>query len=387
MKKKIIAFVLALSLAITPTICNPNTVSAATKSKKITIYKGQTVKYTLIGIINSKVKWKVTSGKNKVSIKTSGKYKKNVKIKGKKVGKAVVRAKVGSSVFKFKVKIKNKPKKTTSTTKPTTKVPEKNESTVENTTTKASTTENTTTTKKPETENSTTESNNKTKTVTKTIDVVPQYTEGESALINGSYTPERYYYINNEKHVYSTAGIGFGFESGKHYTKVRITLDRKIENAKIVYLDGSPQSKPKTLEDAYTFNESNGYSYETTGYFGTYGFASSIKVETNDSNVKGSATCFNEGSYNYNVNLTDISGYDMLILDPNYSLLAKMGPAMYIFNTRPDLGESATPSAIIGSINDNTVLLPSDAKLATFSLDTNNTNLGIIQYTYKLVKK
>lgn len=94
-----IALILVLSLSIIPL----TNVSAAAKVKlnktKATIYVGKTITLKLKNN-KSKVKW--SSSNKKVATVT-----KKGKVKGKKVGKATITAKIGKKKYKCKVTVKN----------------------------------------------------------------------------------------------------------------------------------------------------------------------------------------------------------------------------------------------------------------------------------------
>ena len=127
-KSRILAVILSLAMVFSMAGISGFNVSAAAKlnKKKITISVGQTVKLK-VKKNSKKVKWK-SSNKKIVTVSKKG------KIKGKKVGKATITAKIGKKKLKCKVKVVAKKTKNDKTVKPanpsqvpvaTTKAPDK----------------------------------------------------------------------------------------------------------------------------------------------------------------------------------------------------------------------------------------------------------------------
>ena len=127
-KSRILAVILSLAMVFSMAGISGFNVSAAAKlnKKKITISVGQTVKLK-VKKNRKKVKWK-SSNKKIVTVSKKG------KIKGKKVGKATITAKIGKKKLKCKVKVVAKKTKNDTTVKPanpsqapvaTTKAPDK----------------------------------------------------------------------------------------------------------------------------------------------------------------------------------------------------------------------------------------------------------------------
>lgn len=89
---------------------------ARLSNRKITISVGKT-KLVRLKNVSKKVTWKVISGKKVVKlVKKLGKYKNTVKIKGRKAGKAVLRAKCNRKTYKVRIIVnekKTKPKEET----------------------------------------------------------------------------------------------------------------------------------------------------------------------------------------------------------------------------------------------------------------------------------
>ena len=127
-RSRILAVILSLAMVFSMAGISGFNVSAAAKlnKKKITISVGQTVKLK-VKKNSKKVKWK-SSNKKIVTVSKKG------KIKGKKVGKATITAKIGKKKLKCKVKVVAKKTKNDTTVKPanpsqapvaTTKAPDK----------------------------------------------------------------------------------------------------------------------------------------------------------------------------------------------------------------------------------------------------------------------
>ena len=111
-KSRILAVILSLAMVFSMAGISGFNVSAAAKlnKKKITISVGQTVKLK-VKKNSKKVKWK-SSNKKIVTVSKKG------KIKGKKVGKATITAKIGKKKLKCKVKVVAKKTKNDKTVKP-----------------------------------------------------------------------------------------------------------------------------------------------------------------------------------------------------------------------------------------------------------------------------
>ena len=111
-KSRILAVILSLTMVFSMAGISGFNVSAAAKlnKKKITISVGQTVKLK-VKKNSKKVKWK-SSNKKIVTVSKKG------KIKGKKVGKATITAKIGKKKLKCKVKVVAKKTKNDKTVKP-----------------------------------------------------------------------------------------------------------------------------------------------------------------------------------------------------------------------------------------------------------------------------
>ena len=114
--KKAAAIVLTFTMAATMV---PQSAEAAKKKvkldkKTVTVTVGKTVKLKLKNN-KKKVKWTVISGKKNVSLSKKGKT--GVTIKGKKVGKAKVQARIGKKKYVCKVTVKNPKKIQNSTVK------------------------------------------------------------------------------------------------------------------------------------------------------------------------------------------------------------------------------------------------------------------------------
>lgn len=104
--KKFLALVLALVLSVTmlpATDANAASKKVKLNKTKATIYVGKTVTLKLKNN-KKKVKWK-TSNKKVATVSKSG------KVKGKKAGKAVIKAKVGKKSYKCKITVKKSKKK------------------------------------------------------------------------------------------------------------------------------------------------------------------------------------------------------------------------------------------------------------------------------------
>ena len=108
--KKAIAVAVTMSLM---TCLVPNgsiTVNAASKKSmlsktkiSVNVGKKKTVK---LKKAKYKVVWKIISGKKNISIKKKGKYKQKIQIKGKKIGKAKIKAVYGKKKYILKVTVK-----------------------------------------------------------------------------------------------------------------------------------------------------------------------------------------------------------------------------------------------------------------------------------------
>ena len=115
MKRKVI-IKKAIAVAVTMSLMTclvPNgsiTVNAASKKSmlsktkiSVNVGKKKTVK---LKKAKYKVVWKIISGKKNISIKKKGKYKQIIKIKGKKIGKAKIKAVYGKKKYILKVTVK-----------------------------------------------------------------------------------------------------------------------------------------------------------------------------------------------------------------------------------------------------------------------------------------
>ena len=115
MKRKII-IKKAIAVAVTMSLMTclvPNgsiTVNAASKKSmlsktkiSVNVGKKKTVK---LKKAKYKVVWKIISGKKNISIKKKGKYKQKIQIKGKKIGKAKIKAVYGKKKYILKVTVK-----------------------------------------------------------------------------------------------------------------------------------------------------------------------------------------------------------------------------------------------------------------------------------------
>ena len=115
MKRKVI-IKKAIAVAVTMSLMTclvPNgsiTVNAASKKSmlsktkiSVNVGKKKTVK---LKKAKYKVVWKIISGKKNISIKKKGKYKQKIQIKGKKIGKAKIKAVYGKKKYILKVTVK-----------------------------------------------------------------------------------------------------------------------------------------------------------------------------------------------------------------------------------------------------------------------------------------
>lgn len=113
--KRIVAFVLVLSLVITMMpLAQANAASKRIKlnRKKATIYVGKTIKLKVKNKKGKKVKW-ISKNRKVATVSKKG------RVKAKKVGKATIIAKVGNKKLKCKITVKKKKnKKPVVTTKP-----------------------------------------------------------------------------------------------------------------------------------------------------------------------------------------------------------------------------------------------------------------------------
>lgn len=105
--KKVVSFALALAMIVGVSTPISGDAKKAGKpklsNKKITVKVGQKKKLTMKNT-KKKVKWSVKSGKKNITL--TGKKKTSVSIKGKKVGKAVVLAKIGKKKYTCTVTVK-----------------------------------------------------------------------------------------------------------------------------------------------------------------------------------------------------------------------------------------------------------------------------------------
>ena len=148
MKRKVI-IKKAIAVAVTMSLMTclvPNgsiTVNAASKKSmlsktkiSVNVGKKKTVK---LKKAKYKVVWKIISGKKNISIKKKGKYKQIIKIKGKKIGKAKIKAVYGKKKYILKVTVKGNNKENISKNVETPKNIETTSKTTVQTTEKAST--------------------------------------------------------------------------------------------------------------------------------------------------------------------------------------------------------------------------------------------------------
>ena len=141
--KKAIAVAVTMSLM---TCLVPNgsiTVNAASKKSmlsktkiSVNVGKKKTVK---LKKAKYKVVWKIISGKKNISIKKKGKYKQKIQIKGKKIGKAKIKAVYGKKKYILKVTVKGNNKENISKNVETPKNIENTSKTTVQTTEKSST--------------------------------------------------------------------------------------------------------------------------------------------------------------------------------------------------------------------------------------------------------
>ena len=141
--KKTIAIAVTMSLM---TCLVPNgsiTVNAASKKSmlsktkiSVNVGKKKTVK---LKKAKYKVVWKIISGKKNISIKKKGKYKQKIQIKGKKIGKAKIKAVYGKKKYILKVTVKGNNKENISKNVETPKNIETTTKTTVQTTEKSST--------------------------------------------------------------------------------------------------------------------------------------------------------------------------------------------------------------------------------------------------------
>ena len=148
MKRKVI-IKKAIAVAVTMSLMTclvPNgsiTVNAASKKSmlsktkiSVNVGKKKTVK---LKKAKYKVVWKIISGKNNISIKKKGKYKQKIQIKGKKIGKAKIKAVYGKKKYILKVTVKGNNKENISKNVETPKNIETTSKTTVQTTEKSST--------------------------------------------------------------------------------------------------------------------------------------------------------------------------------------------------------------------------------------------------------
>ena len=148
MKRKVI-IKKAIAVAVTMSLMTclvPNgsiTVNAASKKSmlsktkiSVNVGKKKTVK---LKKAKYKVVWKIISGKKNISIKKKGKYKQKIQIKGKKIGKAKIKAVYGKKKYILKVTVKGNNKENISKNVETPKNIETTSKTTVQTTEKSST--------------------------------------------------------------------------------------------------------------------------------------------------------------------------------------------------------------------------------------------------------
>ena len=122
MVKKLFASILIFVLILNGILIT-SSFSVHAKTKKVTLNKKNVVlsvggiKTVKLKNTSKKVRWKILKGKKNIRIiKKSGKCKNNIKLKGKKPGKAVIQAKHGKKTYKVKITVRKKKTKKTEIT-------------------------------------------------------------------------------------------------------------------------------------------------------------------------------------------------------------------------------------------------------------------------------